>query len=440
MIRQRDRWHTAPLGTLAEFRNGVNYNKSNFGTGIKVIGVSDFQDHVRASFDQLEEINPEGVVRKEHLLRDGDILFVRSNGNRELIGRSLFVSGLHESVTHSAFSIRLRFTSPQCCPRFYAYLFRSTLIRQALSMYGGGTNISNLNQGILEQLEVPLPTIPAQERIASILSAYDDLIENNTRRIKILEQLAQMVYRDWFVNFRFPGHQKVKMLESELGLLPDRWSTPTLEQVLEHVIGGGWGEDRQSSEFTVPAYVIRGTDIPGARHGAVANCPLRWHKESNFKTRKLQAGDLVFEVSGGSKGQPVGRSLLLGQTLLGQWDKDVICASFCKLLRPKSGLSAALYCFLTEAYTNGVIEKYQVQSTGISNFKFTAFANEVRMPMPPPTVMARFIEVVTPMFDAIASFGKRNANLRTTRDLLLPKLICGELPIEAATGAMEQTA
>src|ERR1035441_514213 len=111
MMRPTDRWSTVPLGTLAEFRNGVNYNKLNFGTGIKVIGVSDFQDHVRASYDHLEQINPEGVVRKEHLLRDGDILFVRSNGNRDLIGRSLFVDGLRESVTHSAFSIRLRFTS-----------------------------------------------------------------------------------------------------------------------------------------------------------------------------------------------------------------------------------------------------------------------------------------------------------------------------------------
>jgi type I restriction enzyme S subunit len=103
-------------------------------------------------------------------------------------------------------------------------------------------------------------------------------------------------------------------------------------------------------------------------------------------------------------------------------------------------LSAALYCFLVEAYTNGVIEKYQVQSTGISNFKFTAFANEVRIPLPPPTVMARFRELITPTLDAVAVFGKRNANLRTTRDFLLPKLISGEIPVEAAAELVEQTA
>lgn len=322
--------------------------------------------------------------------------------------------------------------------RFVKYYF-DTMKRRIKNISRGATQ-DNLSLDKLLSLELLVPSLPIQIRIGDILSAYDDLIENNTRRIKILEEMAQVLYREWFVNFRFPGHQKVKIVESDLGLIPEGWGVPPLEQVLEHVIGGGWGEERQSDEFTVPAYVIRGTDIPGARHGAVANCPLRWHKESNFKTRKLQADDLVFEVSGGSKGQPVGRSLLVGHTLLGQWDRDVICASVCKLLRPKSGLSTALYCFLIESYTNGVIEKYQVQSTGISNFKFTAFVNEVRMPMPPPTVMVRFREVITPMLDAAASFGKRNTNLRTTRDFLLPKLISGEIPVEAAEEAMEQTA
>src|ERR1017187_3237552 len=234
----RDRWPTGLLGTLGAFRNGVNYNKSTFGTGIKVIGVSDFQDHVRASFDQLEEINPEGVVRKEHLLKNGDILFVRSNGNRDLIGRSMFVDRLQEGITHSAFSIRLRFVSEECHPRFYAYLFRSHLIRQVLSLHGGGTNISNLNQDILGRLQVPLPPKSAQCKIASILSAYDDLIENDKRRIKILEEMARMIYREWFVNFRFPGHEKVRMVESEMGSIPTGWTVRPLRELTTLITRG----------------------------------------------------------------------------------------------------------------------------------------------------------------------------------------------------------
>ena len=99
----------------------------------------------------------------------------------------------------------------------------------------------------------------------------------------------------------------------------------------------------------------------------------------------LQAGDLVFEVSGGSKGQPVGRSLLITNNLLDQFKQNVICASFCKLIRPDQNKisSFQLYEQILGWYKNGVIEKYQVQSTGISNFRFESFIDEEKVILPP---------------------------------------------------------
>jgi hypothetical protein len=184
------KWPTIRLGEIAEFRNGVNYNKSNFGLGVKVVGVSDFRDYTKPKYAALEQINPEGIVTDRNILRDGDIVFVRSNGNRELIGRSLFIERPPEEVTHSAFTIRLRFTAGNVLPKFFAYYLRKTAIRHALTAYGGGTNISNLNQDILSSLVVSIPPEPTQRKIAAILSTYDELIENNLRRIKILEELA----------------------------------------------------------------------------------------------------------------------------------------------------------------------------------------------------------------------------------------------------------
>jgi type I restriction enzyme, S subunit len=195
-LRQQEFWPRKLLGELADFRNGVNYNKSSFGRGIKVVGVSNFQDYLKPRYRELEEINPEGIVGERNLLRDEDIVFVRSNGNRELIGRSLFIEQPPFPLTHSAFTIRLRFISPAAWPRFYAYCFRSATIRGALSAHGGGTNISNLNQDILGALEVPCPPLAVQRSIASILSAYDDLIENCQRRIRILEDMARGLYRE----------------------------------------------------------------------------------------------------------------------------------------------------------------------------------------------------------------------------------------------------
>ena len=166
-----------------DLRKEVAFWYKHSEKGIKVINVRNFQNYSIAKFVDLDEVNPAGLIKKEDLLKNGDIIFVRSNGNRELIGRSLFIENVREAVTHSAFTIKVRFISDEVLPKFYAYLLRSSIARQTMSAQGNGTNISNLNQGILSNLQVPLPSLQIQKRITSILSAYDDLIENNTRRI-----------------------------------------------------------------------------------------------------------------------------------------------------------------------------------------------------------------------------------------------------------------
>jgi len=248
----RIKWPTKLLGDLAEFRNGVNYDKRSFGQGIKVVGVKDFQNYTKPRYAELEQINPEGIVTERNVLQNGDIVFVRSNGNRELIGRSLYIDDLQEQVTHSAFTIRLRFTSSEAVSRFYAYVFRTPIIRKGLTACGGGTNISNLNQDILSRLEVPFPKPTEQRAIAGLLSAYDDLIENNTRRIQNLERMAQALYREWFIHFRYPGSEpstrprghpsptgrrggdegaQHKRVASPLGPIPQGWSVRRLDEL-----------------------------------------------------------------------------------------------------------------------------------------------------------------------------------------------------------------
>lgn len=425
------KWPTIRLGDIAEFRNGVNYNKSSFGVGIKVIGVSDFQNYTKPKYEELEQINPKGIVTERNILHDEDIVFVRSNGNRELIGRSLFVEKPPEEVTHSAFTIRLRFSTSNVIPRFYAYCFRSQAVRQKLTAYGGGTNISNLNQEILSALEVPYPPLSIQHKIASILSAYDDLIENNTRRIKILEEIVQTIYNEWFAKFRFPGHENVKMVESELGMVPEGWDIKPVGELLDYHIGGGWGKESPIDKHSLPAYVIRGTDIPGARYVSIDALPFRFHTESNLFSRKLKDGDIVFEVSGGSKGQPVGRTLLIKQQMIDTLNEDVICASFCKLLRPKIEVISPEYFYLhlITIYSNGIINKYQVQSTGITNFNFAYFLDAEKLPIPPKDIIDKFTENIRPIYDLIQTFGLKNQNLRHTRELLIPKLISGEIDV-----------
>ena len=372
---------------------------------------------------------------KRSQIRADDVLFSIAGA----IGRTYLVRSPDiPANTNQALAI-IRPAASKIVPRYLYYYLRSSIFQDYSFGKVVQTAQANVSLSELGMAPIRLYSFPIQHKIAAVLSAYDDLIENNTRRIQILEEMAQALYREWFVHFRFPGHEQSNMVESEMGLIPEGWQPELFGTLLADNIGGGWGADEPSEEFPLPAYVIRGTDIPSARHGTVASCPLRYHKPSNLRSRIVQAGDVVFEVSGGSKGQPVGRALLVNERLLRMLNENVICASFCKRLRMAADRVSPelLYLHLLEIYSNGMINKYQVQSTGITNFKFTHFVNDDLVGLPLPEIQARFTSIVAPMLDSVCALGEKNALLRQTRNLLLPKLISGEVDVadlDIATG------
>jgi len=311
--------------------------------------------------------------------------------------------------------------------KFLYYALRPKLSEFRSISTGAATKFLTLT--ILNETEIQLPPLPVQKRIAGILSAYDELIENNQRRIKILESMARSLYREWFIHFRYPGSESTPLVPSPLGPIPKGWEVKKLESLMSHHIGGGWGKDTRDDDNNEPAWVIRGTDIPNARIAQVSGVPYRFHTSSNLRSRKLAAGDILFEVSGGSKGQPVGRTLFITPELMSAFDGDVICASFCKRIRPDAvGYgSELLYLSFLEGYESGEIEQFQVQSTGISNFKWTEYIAKTERVIPPALLRLSFRERVAPLFTQIATLGLQIQNLRQTRDLLLPRLLSGQI-------------
>ena len=311
----------------------------------------------------------------------------------------------------------------------FVYYFLQTL---GLETFDSGTGVPTLNRNHLDGLPVSIPSRAIQEKIAAILSAYDDLIENNLRRIEILEEMARNLYREWFLEFRFPGHEGVRWGESPLGLLPDGWRVVRLESLISKHIGGGWGKESRDSEHTEPAWVLRGTDLRTARRGDVTKVPRRWHTARNLASRQLAPGDLVLEVSGGSKGQPLGRSLQVTEEWLqGFKGEAVMCASFCKRVQAARGRIAPglLFYGLLDARASGRMAAYEVQSTGISNLQWKRFIEGTQWLLPPTGLQSEFCGIVEPLSEEGAILGRRNAVLRTARDLLMPKLISGELDV-----------
>jgi type I restriction enzyme S subunit len=123
-------------------------------------------------------------------------------------------------------------------PTFLAYLLLGDEVQGTIQSLSTGATVAHLNMADIRNLKLPkLPPLPIQHNIASVLSAYDDLIENNTRRIEILEEMAQAIYREWFVHFHFPGHDKAEIVDSPLGAIPEGWEVKKLFDVAEVTYG-----------------------------------------------------------------------------------------------------------------------------------------------------------------------------------------------------------
>ena len=184
-------WPSVELGEICSFKNGLNFDKASTGHTVKIIGVSDFQANLYAPLDDLDEVHLPSPLGDDYLVKAGDILFVRSNGNPDLVGRSLFVPTPREPTTFSGFTIRGRIEDARALPLFFAHFFKSRDFAEMIKTVGQGANIRNLSQGILNELKVPLPPLATQQAIVAEIEAEQALVNANRELIDRMEKKIQ---------------------------------------------------------------------------------------------------------------------------------------------------------------------------------------------------------------------------------------------------------
>ena len=298
---------------------------------------------------------------------------------------------------------------------YLCYYLLSPKMQHKMLSGAGGSTVAHLNMKDIRNLDLEeIPPINLQQKIAAILSSYDDLIENNLRRIKLLEEKAQLLYKDLIQEIVLSKYKHEEYIKD----------------CLSFYIGGGWGEEEYKEGFTEPAYVIRGTDIPNVRGGNITSLPLRYHKLSNLTSRKMIAGDIVFEISNGQINN-IGRTVLISNSMINQLEYSVMCASFAKLIRINNRITPEFfYLFLNESQENGLLYQYKSNSAnGINNFAFETFIDEVKIAIPKKTELNEFTKNVKPLFSLISTLGNQNTKLREARDILLPRLMSGEIAV-----------
>jgi len=301
---------------------------------------------------------------------------------------------------------------------FYLLLFkRGDLIAKAF-----GAAQQNLNQDLIKNFDILLPPLHIQRRIAAILSAYDDLIENNTRRIKILEEMAQTIYKEWFVKFRFPGYDKVKLVDSELGPIPEGWEVMRLSTLVDPQ----YGYTESASEDEVGPKYVRGTDINKTSYiqwDSVPYCPIN---EANHTKFKLVVGDiLVIRMADPGKGGIVEKGI------------DAVFASYLIRLHIKSNSLSPYYLFyflLSDRYQDYVTGA----STGTTRKSASAgVITDIDIIIPANNICEQFEKEISTIRLMLNKLLDKNAILRRTHDLLLPKLISGEVDVTALDLTME---
>jgi type I restriction enzyme S subunit len=326
-----------------------------------------------------------------------------------------------EKVALAQRVILLRGKSTIIDQAYFFHVLKSPRVQAGLKARSSGTTVLGIKQSELWNVEVPCPQLETQNRIASILSAYDDLIENNTRRIKILEQMTQMLYREWFVNFRFPGHEKVKMVESHMGSIPEGWRAGILRDICTSI---DYGYTASANREPIGPKFLRITDI-------VPNC-IDWSSvpycslpQKNPDKYRLIAGDIVVARTGATTGYA---------KRLNKRHPDSVFASYLVRLRVSPGNSNHMYGLLMESeeYKRFIAANLGGAAQPQANAQVLT---SIPIVVPPKSLQSRFSTLMEPLLDEKEILEIKNINLRKTRDLLLPKLMSGEISVEQIESA-----
>ena len=395
----------APLRDVVQFINGdrsSNYPKGAdyVASGIPFISAADLGDG-EVNFASARKVSATAYerLRSGKIQRD-DVLFCL----RGSIGKIAYIKESQAGAIASSLVI-IRAGEP-IDPRYLFFGLSSRAGQQAAVGLNNGAAQPNLSVGELQNIEIPLPSMSLQRRIAGILSAYDDLIENSQRRIKILEEMARRLYREWFVHFRFPGHEECRFVESPLGEIPEGWEVRNLKDVATVTYGFPFASKKfNTSGKGTP--VIRIRDIP-------AGLSETFTDESAEKKYHIKNGHILVGMDGDFHMCIWSSGHAFQNQRVARFESNGLIGNF--------HLFHALECPIQEF--NKAIVGTTVAHLGDMHIK------TIRLVWPPDGLRAKARDYLEPMSEQIIDLKRQIQNLRSSRDLLLPRLLSGQIDVE----------
>jgi len=378
-------------------------------SGVPLVKVSDFSDD-SISIDNLIFI-PENIAKDfdKYRIQENDII-IQTVGSwprnpKSVVGKAI-------RVPHKCNKALLNQNAVKIIPRsnidgnFLFYLLRSKRFKDyIINTAQGAANQASITLESIRNFKFILPDLETQRKIGIQIRRYDSFIENNSRRIEILEAMAKLIYDEWFVKFKFPGHEDVKMIESDIGMIPQGWSIGSAYDVANILVGFPF-KSKAFCEDSSLKPIVRIRDIPNNYTGTYSD-------EEVDEKYEILSGDMLIGMD--------------GIFHICKWSNTkAYLNQRVARLRPKNGHSK-YFMFLSIKpkieRLNEVIVGTTVQHLSQRDF------DKMKLLIPPDSLLKEFKEIIDPLYDEEVMLKKQIFNLAKTRDLLLPKLISGELDV-----------
>ena len=405
-------WQDSTLGALAELDGGLiqtgpfgsQLHQTEYETeGVPVVMPKDIRDG-RISEESVARVSEQTATRlQRHKLKPRSIVLPR----RGEITKRAYIRDDQDGWLCGTGCLKIELHGRHLVPEYLYYFMEQEHVTKWLLQHAVGTTMLNLSAGIVSALPIRFPSTDVQTAIAGALSTYDDLIENNRRRMALLEESARLLYREWFVRLRFPGYEHTPIVDG----VPQGWErVPTPEAIaINPKVKLSDDEEHwfvEMANLPTDSMNIQGATMRDGRSGP-----------------KFQNGDtLLARITPCLENGKTGFVDFMAEGEAGRGSTEFI------VLRSTRVTPEFVYCLARTYEFRGNAIKSMIGSSGRQRVQESCF-EKFMVYVPPPSSLRLFSEFAEPAFVQIKNLAAQNQKLRTARDLLLPRLMSGELSV-----------
>lgn len=401
-------WEYIKLGELYTVHNGLSKGRQFFGSGYPFLSFSTIFNNYFIPDELTDLVQSTEKEQESYSIQRGDVFVTRTSETSDELGMSCVALKDYPHATYNGFTKRMRPIYPErVLPEYIGYYMRTPSFRGKFQAFSTMTTRASLRNEDLLGLMVALPPLETQHRIASILSAYDDLIENNQKQIKLLEEAAQRLYKEWFVDLRFPNYENTPVVDG----VPEGWRRDEVKSIVSLLSGYAF----KSSDFVddgkykiVTIKNVQDGSFDGENVNSIAEIPTKMPDHCI-----LQDGDILLSLTGN-----VGRVCLVNgeNYLLNQ-----------RVAKLYSKYPAYTYCLFR---SKDMFDMMNNLANGVAQQNLSPIRTEnAKILIADGEIIESFERFVSPIIAKILSLNKSSECLKQARDRLLPKLMSGELEV-----------